>query len=104
MRVDVISREYPPEVYGGAGVHVTELVAQLRRLCAVDVHCMGAPRLGAFAHQPDPRLHGANFDHVTAISTGYGHSCALRQNQTVWCWGWGEAGQLGSGGRPVTSA
>lgn len=33
----------PPEVYGGAGVHVTELVSQLRRLCAVDVHCMGAP-------------------------------------------------------------
>ena len=51
-----MTREYPPEVYGGAGVHVTELVAQLRRLCAVDVHCMGAPRPGAFAHQPDPRL------------------------------------------------
>ena len=55
-----MTREYPPEVYGGAGVHVTELVAQLRRLCAVDVHCMGAPRPGAFAHQPDPRFHGAN--------------------------------------------
>jgi len=55
-----MTREYPPEVYGGAGVHVTELVSQLRRLCAVDVHCMGAPRAGAFAHQPDPRLHNAN--------------------------------------------
>ena len=55
-----MTREYPPEVYGGAGVHVTELVAQLRRLCAVDVHCMGAPRPGAFAHQPDSRFHGAN--------------------------------------------
>lgn len=55
-----MTREYPPEVYGGAGVHVTELVSQLRRLCAVDVHCMGAPRPGAFAHQPDPRLHNAN--------------------------------------------
>jgi starch synthase len=60
MRVAMMTREYPPEVYGGAGVHVTELVAQLRRLCAVDVHCMGAPRPGAFAHQPDPRFHGAN--------------------------------------------
>ena len=56
----MMTREYPPEVYGGAGVHVTELVAQLRRLCAVDVHCMGAPRPDAFAHQPDPRFHGAN--------------------------------------------
>jgi starch synthase len=60
MRVAMMTREYPPEVYGGAGVHVTELVAQLRRLCAVDVHCMGSPRPDAFAQQPDPRIHGAN--------------------------------------------
>jgi alpha-maltose-1-phosphate synthase len=60
MRVAMMTREYPPEVYGGAGVHVTELVAQLRRLCAVDVHCMGAPRPGAFAYQPDTRINGAN--------------------------------------------
>jgi starch synthase len=60
MRVAMMTREYPPEVYGGAGVHVTELVAQLRHLCEVDVHCMGAPRPGAFVHQPDPALKGAN--------------------------------------------
>jgi len=65
MRVAMMTREYPPEVYGGAGVHVTELVAQLGRLCAVDVHCMGAPRPGAFVHQPDPRLQSAN----AALST-----------------------------------
>jgi alpha-maltose-1-phosphate synthase len=60
MRVAMMTREYPPEVYGGAGVHVTELVAQLRRLCDVDVHCMGASRHGVFVHQPDPQLKGAN--------------------------------------------
>jgi starch synthase len=60
MRVAMMTREYPPEVYGGAGVHVTELVAQLRRLCEVDVHCMGAPRHGVLVHQPDPQLKGAN--------------------------------------------
>jgi alpha-maltose-1-phosphate synthase len=60
MRVAMMTREYPPEVYGGAGVHVTELVAQLRRLCDVDVHCMGAPRHGVYVHQPDPQLKGAN--------------------------------------------
>jgi starch synthase len=65
MRVAMMTREYPPEVYGGAGVHVTELVAQLRRLCEVDVHCMGAPRPGVFVHQPDPALQGAN----AALST-----------------------------------
>ena len=32
VRVAMMTREYPPEVYGGAGVHVTELVAQLQRL------------------------------------------------------------------------
>jgi alpha-maltose-1-phosphate synthase len=65
MRVAMMTREYPPDVYGGAGVHVTELVAQLRRLCTVDVHCMGAPRPGASAHEPDPRLQDAN----AALST-----------------------------------
>jgi starch synthase len=60
MRVAMMTREYPPEVYGGAGVHVTELVAQLRQLCDVDVHCMGAARAGAFAHRPDPLLTNAN--------------------------------------------
>ena len=60
MRVAMMTREYPPEVYGGAGVHVTELVAQLRHLCEVDVHCMGAPREGAIVAQPDPALLGAN--------------------------------------------
>ena len=55
-----MTREYPPEVYGGAGVHVTELVANLKRLCDVDVHCMGAPRDTAIVAQPDPALAGAN--------------------------------------------
>jgi starch synthase len=60
MRVAMMTREYPPEVYGGAGVHVTELVAQLRHLCEVDVHCMGAPRPGVTVAAPDPALAGAN--------------------------------------------
>lgn len=61
----MMTREWPPEVYGGAGVHVTELVAQLRHLCEVDVHCMGAPRTDAIVAQPDPALTGAN----AALST-----------------------------------
>ncbi|HPY22935.1 MAG TPA: glycogen synthase [Mycobacterium sp.] len=69
MRVAMMTREYPPDVYGGAGVHVTELVAQLRRLCDVDVHCMGEPREGAFAHQPDPALALAEPPANPALST-----------------------------------
>ncbi|CAM2795451.1 glycogen synthase [Prescottella defluvii] len=56
----MMTKEYPPEIYGGAGVHVTELVTHLQRLCSVDVHCMGGPRDGAFVHSPDPALAGAN--------------------------------------------
>ncbi len=44
MRVDLLTREYPPEVYGGAGVHVAELVRALRRDLDVVVRCFGAPR------------------------------------------------------------
>jgi starch synthase len=65
----MMTREYPPEVYGGAGVHVTELVAQLRHLCEVDVHCMGVPRETAFAHQPDPALALADPPANPALST-----------------------------------
>ena len=55
-----MTREYPPEVYGGAGVHVTELVRHLRSLVTVDVHCMGVPRDDAFVYSPDPALADAN--------------------------------------------
>ena len=46
MRVDVLSKEYPPEIYGGAGVHVAELVRALRARDDVDarVHAFGGPR------------------------------------------------------------
>ncbi len=44
MRVDVITREYPPEVYGGAGVHVAELVRALGADLDVVVRCFGMPR------------------------------------------------------------
>jgi starch synthase len=57
----MLTREYPPDVYGGAGVHVDFLTRELRRLVDVEVHCMGAPRPGAIAHsEDDPRLTGAN--------------------------------------------
>ncbi|MBF4577442.1 glycogen synthase [Frondihabitans sp. VKM Ac-2883] len=42
MRVDVITKEYPPNVYGGAGVHVTELVKALRSSIDVEVRAFGA--------------------------------------------------------------
>lgn len=44
MRVDLLSREYPPHVYGGAGVHVTELAKVLAERIEVGVHCFEGAR------------------------------------------------------------
>jgi starch synthase len=59
LRISLLTREYPPSIYGGAGVHVAQLVPQLRRLIDVDVQCMGEPREGATAH-PENYPPGAN--------------------------------------------
>ena len=44
LRVALLTREYPPEVYGGAGVHVEYLARELARLVDLTVHCWGADR------------------------------------------------------------
>ena len=97
MRVAMMTREYPPEVYGGAGVHVTELVAQLRKLCQVDVHCQGAPRPGAFAYQPDAQLRGAN-PALSTLSTDLVMANAAAEATVVHTHTWytGMAGHLAS--------
>ena len=64
MRIDIISKEYPPAVYGGAGVHVAELVRALRDRGDVDVQvrCFGADRneVGTTAYPDLPQLAVAN--------------------------------------------
>jgi starch synthase len=62
MRVDLISREYPPEVYGGAGVHVAELVRALRPDVDVVVRAFGAARdePDVYSYGVPAELSGAN--------------------------------------------
>jgi starch synthase len=62
MRVDLLTREYPPEIYGGAGVHAAELVKALRGRIEVEVRCFGAPRdePGVTAYRTPAELDGAN--------------------------------------------
>ena len=60
LRVALLTREYPPEVYGGAGVHVTYLARELAPLVDLTVHCQGADRPDAVAHRPWDLLAGAN--------------------------------------------
>jgi glycogen synthase, Corynebacterium family len=42
MRALILTNEFPPKIYGGAGVHVDELTRALRRLIEVDVRTFGA--------------------------------------------------------------
>ncbi|MCU1599436.1 MAG: putative glycogen synthase, ADP-glucose transglucosylase, Actinobacterial type [Frankiales bacterium] len=58
MRIGILTREWPPEIYGGAGVHVEYLTRSLRTLVDVDVHSFGGD--GATVHAPDPGLAQAN--------------------------------------------
>jgi alpha-maltose-1-phosphate synthase len=62
MRVDLLTREYPPDIYGGAGVHAAELVKALRTRIEVQVRCFGAPRdeAGVTAYRTPAELEGAN--------------------------------------------
>jgi starch synthase len=60
LNVAMLTREYPPEVYGGAGVHVEYLAREVGRLLRLTVHCQGAERAGAVAHQPWDELATTN--------------------------------------------
>ncbi len=51
MRVGLLSREYPPDVYGGAGVHVQFLAHELRKLVDLHVHTWAPTREGATGHE-----------------------------------------------------
>ena len=65
MRVAVLTKEWAPDIYGGAGVHVDQLVPQLRRIVEVEVQCFGAHREDAIAHTVPAELTTAN----TALQT-----------------------------------
>jgi starch synthase len=62
VRVDLLTREFPPDVYGGAGVHVEYLAATMRELADVRVRCFGAPRPQEWVtgYSDPPGLAGAN--------------------------------------------
>src|SRR6476659_2041025 len=64
VRVDILSKEYPPAIYGGAGVHVAELVRALRERGDMDVQvrCFGASRdeEGTTAYADLPALAESN--------------------------------------------
>jgi alpha-maltose-1-phosphate synthase len=76
LRVALLTREYPPEVYGGAGVHVEYLARDLAKLVDLTVHCQGADRPDAVAHRPWGLLGGAN-PALRTISTDLAMTAAV---------------------------
>jgi starch synthase len=100
----VITREWPPDVYGGAGVHVEHLVAALRSLPDgpdLDVHCFGGPRLPgqagypATGHEVPPGLRSAN-GALQALGVDVEIAAALGEADLVHSHTWyaNHAGQL----------
>ena len=62
MRVDFVTKEYPPNIYGGAGVHITELVKVLRTQIEARVHAFGSPvtEPGTFGYDTPGNFASAN--------------------------------------------
>ncbi|WP_199545987.1 glycogen synthase [Streptomyces sp. N35] len=83
MKVGLLSREYPPDVYGGAGVHVEFLARELRALADVRVHCWGEGREpGVTRHAAWPELTDAN-DALRTFSVDLSMAAAVADRDLV---------------------
>jgi starch synthase len=84
MRVDLLTREYPPFVYGGAGVHVGQLTQHLRNLVDVRVHCYGDTHTeaGVLAHRVTQGLNDAN-SAIQAMAVNLSMSEAVQGTSVV---------------------
>ncbi|MCL7378116.1 glycogen synthase [Streptomyces sp. 35G-GA-8] len=86
MRLGLLTREYPPDVYGGAGVHVEFLAGELRSLTELEVHCWGgadaAPAAGVVRHRAAAGLDGAN-DALRTFSVDLAMAAALEGRELV---------------------
>ncbi|MEV0642827.1 glycogen synthase [Streptomyces sp. NPDC050619] len=101
MRVGLLTREYPPDVYGGAGVHVEFLARELRALVDLDVHCWGEVSLaekaaGVIRHRPWSALDTAN-DALRTFSVDLAMTAGLEGRELVHSHTWyaNLAGHLG---------
>ncbi|NUP38404.1 MAG: glycogen synthase [Streptomyces sp.] len=101
MKIGLLTREYPPEVYGGAGVHVEFLARRLRALVDVEVHCWGdageADRdAGVVRHRAPASLDGAN-DALRTFSVDLAMAASLQGRDLLHSHTWyaNLAGHLG---------
>lgn len=77
MRVALLTKEWPPAIYGGAGVHVTQLAKALAiEGVDLEIHCFGEPRQDAFAHATPAGFSDAN-PAIAALATDLSMANAL---------------------------
>jgi starch synthase len=70
VKIGMVTKEWPPQVYGGAGVHVVQLSEALRKMQDVElsVHCFGGERTDVHGYATPPTFMGSN-PAVQAIAT-----------------------------------
>lgn len=91
MKVAILTREYPPDVYGGAGVHVEYLTRELAHNSAVEVHCWGLERSGpshnpaVYAYRAWERLAGSApyLDALRAVSINLAMAASVAECDVV---------------------
>ncbi|SEG89147.1 glycogen synthase (ADP-glucose) [Actinacidiphila yanglinensis] len=97
MKVALLTREYPPDVYGGAGVHVEFLARELRALLDLEVHCWGeGSGSGVVRHRPAAAFDGTN-DALRTFAVDLQMTAALQGRDLVHSHTWyaNLAGHLG---------
>jgi alpha-maltose-1-phosphate synthase len=83
VRVGLLTREYPPDVYGGAGVHVEFLARELSSLVDLEVHCWGEGRgVGVVRHRSWAALDTAN-DALRTFSVDLAMAAGLEGRELV---------------------
>ena len=85
LKIGIVTKEWPPQVYGGAGVHVVQLTEALRSVSgiSVEVHCFGGERSdGAFGYETPQEFASAN-PALQAIATDLAIADNLSKVQLV---------------------
>lgn len=58
MKVALLTNEFPPEIYGGAGIHIKYLSKELRKLCQIEARCFGSQ------NDTEENLHAIGFSEM----------------------------------------
>lgn len=97
MKVGLVTKEWPPFIYGGAGVHALQLTQALRKKIEVDVHCFGEERSDASAYPLPASLASLN-PALQALSTDIEIAQALGDVEIIHSHTWyaNMAGHFGS--------